>query len=418
VFGNLDEGFLARNIQLANASIKELDLISARYIELLNVLKERKSMKFFYLVLLCLPIYTNAFSFHRAEELDTTTIPYAGRSSGEPCEDINLVRRIMNAYKIAQKHHLGNSMWQMFYDQKLTSIHNAFQSENLRLATDILRNPHKTDLFYGFDNLAYSVLSSQFTYESLTETAGCCLDGFLRFGESIGAIRLDNPESYGALRKQWTANEVLQTIESYLKISVHFPNPYTDEVGVCTSHGIASYRAIQALYQAWRIKELVKDIPHPRVLEIGAGLGRTAYYCKLFGITDYTIIDIPMTALASSYFLGRTLGEDQIVLLGESLEGSENKVKIFTPDQLLNDVSQYDLIVNIDSLTEIDPNTIKAYLEKIQQISSMFLSINHEINRHTVFELLSSSLYLKKMHRYPYWMRFGYVEELYLFDEE
>ncbi len=375
-------------------------------------------MKFFYLTLLCFPLLANTFWFHQAEDLVTTTIPYACRSPGEHCEDINLVSRIISAYKVAQKHHLGNTLWQMFYDQKLKSIHDIFQSENLKSATDILSNPHKTDLFYGFDNLAYSILPSQVTDEGLTATAAMCLDCLWRFGESIGAIRLDNPEGYGAPHKQWIADEVFQTIESYLKISIHFPNPYTDEVGICTSHGIASYRAIQALYQAWRIKELVKDIPHPRVLEIGAGLGRTAYYCKLFGITDYTIIDIPMTALSSSYFLGRTLGEDQIVLLGESLEDSENKVKILTPDQLLNDVSQYDLIVNIDSLTEIDPNTIKTYLEKIQQISSMFLSINHEINQHTVFELLSSSPHLKKVHRYPYWMRLGYVEELYLFDEE
>jgi hypothetical protein len=123
-----------------------------------------------------------------------------------------------------------------------------------------------------------------------------------------------------------------------------------------------------------------------------------------------------MTALASSYFLGRTLGENQVVLLGESLDGSENKIKILTPDRFLNDTSHYDLIVNVDSLIEIDINTINAYLNKIQEISPMFLSINHEINKYSVFELLSTSRKVKKLQRHPYWMRLGYVEELYTFD--
>lgn len=375
-------------------------------------------MKFFYLVILCFPLLTHSLGFHRDEEFVATIVPYACRSTGQSCNDERLVKRIITAYQNSEKHHLGNTLWQMFYDGKLKRIHDVFQSGDLQPATDVLRNPRKTDLFYGFENLCVSLLPSQLTEQLLVSSASLSLDCLVRFGEALGAIRLDNPETYEwkSLR-YWVASEVLEKIESKLGITVDFPNPYPDEIGICTQNGIASYRAIHALYQAYRIKELVKDIPHPRVLEIGAGLGRTAYYCKLLGITDYTIIDIPMTALSSSYFLGRTLGEDQVVLLGENQDNSENKVKILTPDQFLSNMSQYDLIVNVDSLTEIDFNIIKIYLDKIQKISSMFLSINHEANQNTVFELLSPSLHVENFYRYPYWMRLGYTEELYLFNK-
>jgi hypothetical protein len=372
-------------------------------------------MKIAYLIALCCPLIAHTFAFHRDEEIDTPTNPYAGCSVEQSCNDEKLVKRMLTAYQLAEKHHLTDSMWQVFYDQKLQAIHDVFQSGNLDQATQILRKPSQTDLFYGFDCLCLSILPLQLTYSGRISAARQALDCLLRCGEAMGAIRLDNPETHGALQKKWTANEVLQTLETFLGTSIYFPNPYANEVGIYTDHGIASYRAVQALYQAYRIKELLKDIPHPRVLEIGAGLGRTAYYCKLLGITDYTIIDIPMTALSSSYFLGRILGEDQVVLLGENLDASENKVKILTPDQFLSDMSQYDLIVNADSLTEINFNTISAYLDKIQQISPMFLSINHETNQHTVFKLLSP--HVKTFYRYPYWMRLGYVEELYLFSE-
>lgn len=375
-------------------------------------------MKFLCFIVFCVPSLVSALSFHRDAEFIKDVPVYACRTVIHSCDDFNLVNRIIAAYQLAEKKHLGNSMWQMFYDQKLYNIHNVFQSGNFTQAASILRNPGQTELFYGIDNLCCSLLPQQRTYDGLVESASHSLDCLVRFGEAIGAIKLDNVEQHHAgFFRKWYANEVLSNIETKLGISINFPNIYADEIGIYTDRGVASYRAIQAIYQAYLIKELLKGIANPRVLEIGAGLGRTAYYCKQFGIEDYTIIDIPMTALASSYFLGRTLGEDQMILLGESLDNSENKIKILTPDQFLNDASHYDLIVNVDSLTEIDINTIKIYLNKIQEISPMFLSINHESNKYSVFELLSVSQNVEKLQRYPYWMRLGYVEELYTFDQ-
>lgn len=372
-----------------------------------------KSLRF---VLFCIPSLISAVLFHPGDEFVKNVSVYAYRTPGKPCDDADLVKRIITAYQLAEKKHLGNSMWQMFYDQRFYKIHEVFQRGNFSEATKILRNPGTTDHFFGIDALCKSYLSTHLTNNELVNMATMCLDSLVRVGEAIGTIKISNEGD--PVHRKWYANGVLAAIENKLGIPINFPNPYPDEVGIYTSKGTASYRAVQALYQAYLIKELLQGIPKPRVLEIGAGLGRTAYYCKLFGIEDYTIIDIPITVLASSYFLGRTLGQDQVVLLGENLSGSENKVKIFTPEQFLLDTSQYDLIINVDSLTEMDVSVIKTYLDKIQESCPLFLSINHESNKYSVFELLSTSQNIKKMQRRLYWMRLGYAEELYIFDNQ
>src|SRR5690606_14876259 len=118
---------------------------------------------------------------------------------------------------------------------------------------------------------------------------------------------------------------------------------------VASRRGIISYRVPQALYQAWRMAQLLKDIARPRVLEIGAGLGRTAFYARKFGILDYTIIDIPVTALSQGYYLGRVLGEDQIHLAGEDRASSDERIKILPPSYFLTGEDRYDLILNADS---------------------------------------------------------------------
>ena len=115
--------------------------------------------------------------------------------------------------------------------------------------------------------------------------------------------------------EQGDVDRILDEIEGTLAAPIRFPNPYPGELGLLTvNRGIASFRAIQALYQAWRLGQLSHGQDDFRVLEIGAGLGRTAYFARALGISDYTIVDIPLTNAAQGYFLGRTLGAGNVVL--------------------------------------------------------------------------------------------------------
>jgi len=78
------------------------------------------------------------------------------------------------------------------------------------------------------------------------------------------------------------------------------------------------------------------------------------------------------------------------------------------PNEFLTTKGRYDLILNVDSLTEMARETAQAYCDAICRRSSAFLSINHEGLPFTVADLMPRGF----DQRSPYWMRPGYVEEL------
>ena len=162
---------------------------------------------------------------------------------------------------------------------------------------------------------------------------------------------------------------------------------------------------------------MLSGISNPKVLEIGGGLGRTAFYAHKLGITDYTIVDIPMTALAQGYFLGNALGENSIMIDGEKLSPQESasRVKLLSPHAFFSSSEHYDLIINVDSLTEIGQETASAYWDAIEKRADLLLSINHETNPFSISQFIKGSKNILKSSRNPYWMRRGYLEEVVVF---
>jgi len=326
-------------------------------------------------------------------------------------EDNELIKRIITAYQRANQADLGKSMWTLFFTKYHQPIHQALINGDEKTVTEILRNPEISDLFYGFDNLTKS-FHGVFRKKEVREVyAKACLDGLVRFTESIGAISMDYPASEFKKRIFWKTDDILAKLDKAC-MPFSMPNPFANEHGLDSSRGVISYRVPQALYQAWRIKQLLDGIQNPRVLEIGAGLGRTAFYANELGIKDYTIVDLPITTVAQAYFLGRTLGEENICLDGEQSDDDQNRVKIVLPETFLAETKTYDLVLNVDSLTEMDFSVAQAYWNKIKISTNTFLSINHEAHKFRVRDLLVEDLHSLIVHRELYWMREGYAEEL------
>lgn len=348
--------------------------------------------------------------------------PYGITSSRcDNIQDAELVGRLLAAYRLARTEHAGcgNSMWQSFFNDKQTRLDEAFLAGPADEATRLLRDPASSDHFYGFDNLCTTLLPPALQPSVQQGAALACLAGLIRVAEALGVIGVWNPEQIVPWGQHcWTADEVLTALEDRLGIAIPFPNPYPNEVGLRTSRGICSYRAVQALYQAWRIRELVSGIPHARVLEIGAGLGRTAFYARLLGIKHYTLVDIPLSMIAQGYFLGRCLGPAELTLFGEQAAAMGTGIHFLSPKHFLDTHDRYDLIVNVDSLTEMAPEVSRAYLERIAICSPLLLSINHETNRETVHGMLKPLHNVLNAQRSLYWLRRGYVEEVVRFKPE
>ena len=284
-------------------------------------------------------------------------------------------------------------------------VHDALFAVDQTATQTLLRDPGKTDLFYGFDIPARSTPTDDPKFE---------LDGLGRYrellllSEVLGARRLWNSEAPKLTAALPDVETMMLQLDQAVGFRIDFPNPFPDEIGLVTSRGIASHRAVQALYQAARIASLIKEKSRARIAEIGAGMGRTAYYARKFGITDYTIIDLPMSNVAQANFLGRALGPDMISLFGENRPG----VRILPPGAFLDGDDHFDLVVNVDSLTEMTAETAHAYCKAIKASAGLFLSINHELNPVTVREVCAGQQMFAHS-RTPYWMRNGYVEELF-----
>jgi len=226
-------------------------------------------------------------------------------------------------------------MWKVFFSSYHNAIHLDLMKGDAGTVAKIFRDPAASDLFYGFDILNKSYHGFLKKKRIRDAYARVCLDGLVRFAESAGASPMDNPETWTARRgSAWETEEILEKLNDK-RWPFSVSNPFPAEHGLKSSRGIISFRLPQALYQAWRIKQLVNGIDNPSILEIGAGLGRTAYYAYELGLKDYSIVDIPITAALQAYFLGRSLGERNIHLDGEQSQETSQKVKILTPQTFL-----------------------------------------------------------------------------------
>ena len=143
-------------------------------------------------------------------------------------------------------------------------------------------------------------------------------------------------------------------------------------------------------------------------------MGRSALFASQLGLKNYTIVDIPMTAISQGYYLMRCLGEDAVALPGEPRR-VQDQIKLMHREEFFSSAEHFDLVANVDSLTELGHGLGTRYLKKISTITPKFLSINHEANSIRVIDLLKELDRPYKISRYPYWMRQGYVEEFVKF---
>lgn len=328
-----------------------------------------------------------------------------------PVDDESLVKRIIAAYQAAQSLDPDQgSFWSDHFSGRKAMIHAALVKGDPGEVSTLLRNPVSNDLFYGFDGLCigfgkFSDLDRLITQEQL-------YDLMARLAEALGAVRLDYPENIAAHESQLpTIDEIAGTIEGSLGTPIRFPNPYPGEIGLTSSRGTITFRVPHAVYQARLLTgRKTKDVAS-RIVEVGAGLGRTAFYAHQLGAQDYTIVDLAMTNVAQAYFLGRTLGTDAISLLGEP---QTNAIKIMPPAIFFAGGDEFDVALNADSFPEMSYDTAAHYISVLSDRCRRMISINHEHNAFTTHEIFATRQEWI-VERHPYWMRKGYVEEAVYF---
>ncbi len=316
-----------------------------------------------------------------------------------------LLQRLREAYKHALQDFVPetSAIWSdSAFIAHRQPVHDALIGNGGDLS-DLLSNPRKTDLYYGVDCLCQRIPQGEEHAKAIEADGPVWFD---RLGKALGILRLPNPEAY---RPGQAPGPILnaEIVVSKLPSAIDFPAPFPGEVALMTSRGPVSYRAVQAVYQAIRLKQIARMLGGRRCVEIGAGMGRTAYYAYRLGLRDYTIVDLPTAIVGQACFLAATLGEDSISLPGENARAP---IKLRPPQWIDRSAEKFDIALNVDSLTEMSKAYAKTYLKFIKRRCRSFLSINHEANPFTVRELFGDRF----LARHPYPMRDGYVEEFAL----
>lgn len=323
-----------------------------------------------------------------------------------------VVMRMKRMYRTVLTDFAGSGtsdIWKMI-SKKQMNIHEALMADDDSF-TEILKDPGTTYLYFGIDNIFPDRLDLDETRK--TNLGIQTKHDIAVLAAALGAVREFNPKGGKKLQPgpAKPVEETLDAIETIVGFPLDFPAPFRGDHGLETSKGSISYRAVQSLYQAYRIKA-VAGKENARYLEIGGGTGRVAFFANMFGMNDYTIVDLPMTIIAQAAFLSATLGPDAIWMVGDPMNQQKGRIRLVPPKFISETFERFDVMLNADSFTEMDINHAKGYFDFAMKNTKALVSINHESNAYTVSDIAP----VLARSRSPYWLRPGYVEEIFTFD--
>lgn len=323
---------------------------------------------------------------------------------------VNEIYELLNEQNYINKDSMWHSISNNYHIDFLNFTKN--NKDNLKYA---LNNPRLFNIFYGFDNNV-KVFHDNPSFNFRFKYSVSIIDKLISLGESLSVLRLDNPEYHKKKDKDLDIEKILNKIEKKIKFKLKFKNPFPGEKGIKTSKGIISEREIQAIYQAYRIKNMIDHhkCKIKNVLEFGGGLGRTAYYCYKFGIKNYTLVDLLVPRICQINYLSRLIDEKKIISKPNKSDFNKKNIKIISPEFLFSNDIKFDLVFNSDSFTEIDFENQKKYQKYLKKNSNIFFSINHEYNHYKVSDFFKSKK-LTEYSRNLYWLKRGYVEEKFQF---
>jgi len=320
----------------------------------------------------------------------------------------HFIQRVGRAYRLAIESYKGSSIprW-LSFGPRTADIHTVLLAADDRTRA-LLADPGSSYIFYGMDNLFRDSVALTSTYdEALSGQARNCLESLQELCKAI----CHHPETFDLADPE----ALLARLDDTLGVRLDFPNPFPGEAGLHTSRGIVSFRALQAVFQAWRLLDVCKMADGAKVLEIGAGMGRTVYYASRVGLTNYTVVDLPATLVGTSCFLAAVLGEDAIWTLGDPPEEQAGRVRLVPPTWLDDNPERFDVALNVDSLTELRREEAERYFFDLQRRVRVLLSINHENNWVRVRDIARILKIDVPTIRSPCTMRHGYFDEIFLF---
>lgn len=310
---------------------------------------------------------------------------------------VELCQRIIRAWRVTTRK-APDGLWSLISERYHGPFVALLDSHNVCGLQEYLADIYRRDIWHGIDQTGEETATIQTGPEvAVTHIA----DRLAAFAEALGVLPVENPE-----QGHWAENlyrdpeQIVTAIEQEIGIPLIPPVVADGRFGLKLRGGILCLKDIYAAYAAWRIRGIVGE---GSVLEIGGGNGMTAYYARLFGVREYAIVDLPQISAAQMFVL-ESLCPGQVSLLPCTNGFPSGK---------------FDLIFNQDAMPEMGTDAAGCYLDAIAQSGAPFLSINHEAETdipggsHPIIGRLARERGMRRVSRAPYWLRKGYVEEIF-----
>ena len=345
-------------------------------------------------------------------------------------EDVSSAQRLLTAYRRseedarARQEVTRTDLWSRIRSEQFSFISVLDRQDPVALAA-YLCNMNRQDATTGTvqGNLEYQKVHSNRSYRRFISLM--TKDKLVSLAEAVGAIPCENPEQgmQGA-NLRLDADWLVDRIERSIGVDITPPNIDGGLLKIRTSQALFNERDLNSIYTAWYLSTVSKTTTNPSICEIGAGSGRLVYWSWRFGCGSYTAFDLPHINVIQGFYLVKSLPGVPIALYGEPVAKEADKGITILPHWKIHDIAgpRFDLIVNQDSFPEIHEEAVRKYLERIRILLRGYLvSINHESRPRgvngtpqlNVPALIAELGGFDRIARSPYWLRRGYVLELY-----
>lgn len=329
--------------------------------------------------------------------------------------------RVVAAYQrvMATQAMCDAGMWTHAERRNATFIA-ALQGGNLSAVREHLASLFQSQLINGLgrfhENMAAQIRALAYLPIQLQFT-----DALVSLAEAVGAARLTSFEQDAQQHARALDHDLdvlFREIETRTALRLEFSN-----VGGAYGCTVAGRRlAIDSLIHGYTVQRLRELDARPdwRFVEIGGGYGCLAELMHRHGFTNYAIYDLPWVNAIQGYFLILALPEKSVQLFGEP---PANMAVLPFWEFFDLPAQAADMVINTDSLPEMGAAIAASYIESIATVAPrFFFSINQEAKadveafgpQQCVAEIVERTGGLRRVSRQRYWMRPGYVEEMFI----
>lgn len=347
-------------------------------------------------------------------------------------EDLDLARRVIEYWRSVnvraeETSGVSHELWRVIIDRfhrELIDVLRAGDPEQVLAFLKIVASSNAAAGVGALTDMIVDADGGKVGIEIVT-----AYDKLLCLAELWSALGFYNPELQHVDGNAGLSIEaVLRRIDERLGMPLAAPPAPGGAIGLRTNRGVFTSRDLIYAYAYRRLATLKSSYSCPLIVEVGGGLGVGAHFAKLFGLSPLVLFDLPNMSVVQAYVSARVCGMGRVAMAVDGprflkMAAMPFDVLVTTNSATLSGLPMGSLVLNIDSFPEIGSQAACVYLETLRSRRAIILSINHEAGASMppgprrlapISELVRDVGGFSTMYRAPFWLRAGYVEELFV----